>query len=121
MQALIGPGAEFPDPRFPLVKAGGAATNSVRLDQAVNILLIFIEGLDRRFLGRTYGDIPGTPFLDRLREESLYFEPMASHRSTLPLRHGFTISWRSIKRRMSCWIRTASGPGRNTATGCRLF
>jgi phosphoglycerol transferase MdoB-like AlkP superfamily enzyme len=79
MQALIGPGSQFPDPRFPLVKASAVATNSVRLEQPANILLIFIEGLDRRFVGRTYGEIPGTPFLDRLREESLYFENFFSN------------------------------------------
>jgi phosphoglycerol transferase MdoB-like AlkP superfamily enzyme len=79
MRALIGPHAQFPDSRFPLVKAGGASGNSVRLTQPANVLLVFIEGLDRRFLDRTYGEIPGTPFLDRLREESLYFENFFSN------------------------------------------
>ena len=39
----------------------------------------FIEGLDRRFLGQTYGETPGTPFLDRLRDESLSFENFFSN------------------------------------------
>lgn len=79
MRALIGPGAQFPDPRFPLDKQGVASPTAVRLDQPANILLIFIEGLDRRFLGRTYDGTPGTPFLDRLKEESLYFENVFSN------------------------------------------
>ena len=79
MQALIGPGLQFPDPRFPLVRTGETAANSARLAHPANILLIFIEGPDRRFLGRTYGEVPGTPFLDRLRGESLYFENFFSN------------------------------------------
>ncbi|MFO0730467.1 MAG: LTA synthase family protein [Nitrospiraceae bacterium] len=51
-----------------------------------NIVLLFVEGLDRRYLGRRYtpsgssrpgdqtaSDIRLTPFLDRLKDESLYF------------------------------------------------
>ncbi|MGE0275296.1 MAG: LTA synthase family protein [Nitrospiraceae bacterium] len=78
-QALIGPGAQFPDARFPLVKHEPVAPQVIRLDRPANVLLIFIEGLDRRFLGRTYGDTPGTPFLDRLKSESLYFENFFSN------------------------------------------
>ncbi|MGD9725915.1 MAG: LTA synthase family protein, partial [Nitrospiraceae bacterium] len=78
-QALIGPGAQFPDARCPLVKHEPVAPQVIRLDRPANVLLIFIEGLDRRFLGRTYGDTPGTPFLDRLKSESLYFENFFSN------------------------------------------
>ncbi|HEX2055364.1 MAG TPA: LTA synthase family protein [Nitrospiraceae bacterium] len=79
MQRLIGPNSDFPDPRFPLIKTAAAPPNAVHLEHPANIVLIFIEGLDRRFLGRTYGGIPGTPFLDRFREESLYFENFFSN------------------------------------------
>ena len=78
-RALIGPGAQFPDARFPLVKHAPVDSQAIRLDRPANILLIFIEGLDRRFLGRTYNGTPGTPFLDRLKTESLYFENFFSN------------------------------------------
>jgi len=38
------------------------------------VLMIFVEGLDRRFLNRTVRNIRVTPFLDRVRGESVYFE-----------------------------------------------
>src|SRR5262249_52357276 len=75
----------------------------VRFEKPVNVILLFVEGLDRRYLGRAV-DIAGrdvdlvpgtpistnsnervppapssiesirlTPFLDRLKDESLYF------------------------------------------------
>jgi phosphoglycerol transferase MdoB-like AlkP superfamily enzyme len=38
------------------------------------VFLIFIEGLDRRYLGRTMQGHRVTPFLDRFKDESVYFE-----------------------------------------------
>ncbi|HEY3097970.1 MAG TPA: LTA synthase family protein [Methylomirabilota bacterium] len=76
-QATIAPGAEFPSSRYPLVHATTGAAG-VRLDQVgggrPNILMIFVEGLDRRFLDQTVRGVRVTPFLDRLRGESVYFE-----------------------------------------------
>ena len=76
----IAPGATFPSSRYPLVHST-TGVPGVRLDRAhvrdggrPSILLIFVEGLDRRYLDRTIGGIRVTPFLDRLRGESVYFE-----------------------------------------------
>jgi phosphoglycerol transferase MdoB-like AlkP superfamily enzyme len=44
------------------------------LKKPANVLLIFIEGLDRRYLGRTIREVRVTPFLDRLKTESVFFE-----------------------------------------------
>ncbi|MGC3973637.1 MAG: sulfatase-like hydrolase/transferase [Nitrospira sp.] len=44
-----------------------------------NILLVFLEGLDRRYLGQTYGQVKGTPFLDRLKQDSVYFQNFFSN------------------------------------------
>jgi hypothetical protein len=72
-QSMIGPGAVFPYPRYPLVRRIGAGT-TLRFGRQANVLLIFVEGLDRRYLGRTVQGRRVTPFLDRLRGESVYFE-----------------------------------------------
>jgi hypothetical protein len=72
-QTVIGPGAAFPYPRYPLVHQTGAGT-SLRFGRQTNVLLIFVEGLDRRYLGRTAQGHRVTPFLDRFKEESVYFE-----------------------------------------------
>jgi hypothetical protein len=99
----IAPGEQFPYVQFPFVRQV-EARSSIQFDRQPNILLIFVEGLDRRFLGRVIGpesslpdDLPRpsggeprdtartmdrelkqtihlTPFLDRLRDESLYFK-----------------------------------------------
>jgi hypothetical protein len=76
----IAPGAQFPSSRFPLVHTTTGAPG-VRLDRPhargggrPNVLMIFVEGLDRRFLDQTVRGIRVTPFLDRLRGESVYFE-----------------------------------------------
>ena len=71
-RAAIAPGATFPSSRYPLVHAT-TGPPGVRLGRP-NVLMIFVEGLDRRFLGRTALGVPVTPFLDRLRGESVYFE-----------------------------------------------
>lgn len=72
-QEALGGGASFPDPRYPFVRAT-AASQGIRFEHPANVLVIFVEGLDRRFLNRTVRDIRVTPFLDRLKGESLYFE-----------------------------------------------
>jgi phosphoglycerol transferase MdoB-like AlkP superfamily enzyme len=72
-QDIVGPGAVFPFPDYPFVHETGAASG-VRLTHPANVLLIFVEGLDRRFLMKTVAGVRVTPFLDRLRDDSLYFE-----------------------------------------------
>jgi hypothetical protein len=102
-QEVLGHGGTFPDLQYPLVKEI-AVGPGIRFDRPANVLLLFIEGLDRRFLGRTFvmggdpapempsptpfrggnpADLPMpaagqgirvTPFLDRLTEESVFFE-----------------------------------------------
>src|SRR6266851_4813613 len=75
----VAPGATFPSPRYPLVHTpvGEAGGRLARPDQRggrrPSILVIFVEGLDRRFLGRTVRGIRVTPFLDRFR--ALAFRP----------------------------------------------
>src|SRR3989441_2859573 len=94
-QEALGQGASFPFPQYPLVKETNGRVE-VRFDEPVNVVLIFVEGLDRRYLDRTI-DVsadstqllaPGTPssqpirltpFLDRLKDESLYFENFFSN------------------------------------------
>src|SRR2546425_1791467 len=94
-QEALGRGASFPFPQYPLVKETNGRVE-VRFDEPVNVVLIFVEGLDRRYLDRTI-DVsadstqllaPGTPssqpirltpFLDRLKDESLYFENFFSN------------------------------------------
>jgi hypothetical protein len=77
-QATIGQGAAFPYPRYPLVRRSEAGT-SLRFGRPTNVLLIFVEGLDRRYLGRTVQGHRVTPFLDRLKDESVYFENFFSN------------------------------------------
>lgn len=84
----VAPGATFPSPRYPLVHTtvGEAGVRLARPDQRdgrrPTILMIFVEGLDRRFLGRTVRGIRVTPFLDRLRGETVYFEHFFSNGSS---------------------------------------
>jgi len=77
-QDRLGRGGSFPYPSYPLVQEAAAATG-VRLAQPANVLLIFIEGLDRRYLGRTIEGIRVTPFLDRLRADSVFIEHFFSN------------------------------------------
>jgi hypothetical protein len=72
-QESIGRGASFPYARYPLVHRTEAGT-TLRFGRQTNILIVFVEGLDRRYLNRTVQGIRVTPFLDRLKEESVYFE-----------------------------------------------
>ena len=81
----VAPGAMFPSLRYPLVHTavGDSGVRLARPDQRdgrrPSILVIIVEGLDRRFLGRTVRGIRVTPFLDRLRGESVYFEHFFSN------------------------------------------
>jgi len=78
-QEVLGKGERFLDPRYPFVREV-RPTSGVRFEQPANVLLIFVEGLDRRYLGRTIAAkntgeaIQLTPFLDRLKGDSVYFE-----------------------------------------------
>jgi hypothetical protein len=71
---MIAPGQAFPHARYPLVRAIARSEQGVRLARPANVVVIFVEGLDRRYLGRTVRGIRVTPFLDRLKHESVYFE-----------------------------------------------
>ncbi|HET8578572.1 MAG TPA: sulfatase-like hydrolase/transferase, partial [Methylomirabilota bacterium] len=71
-QETLVPGASFPSPRYPLVHVETATAS--RLERRPNVLLLFVEALDRRFLGRSYDGTRVTPFLDRLLTDSVYFE-----------------------------------------------
>ncbi len=98
----LAPGATFPNQRYPLVRET-RIDRGIALKRPANVLLIFVEGLDRRYLGRTLDPrrsadferwfiyhapevhpqddrasatverIRLTPFLDRLKEDSVYF------------------------------------------------
>ncbi len=78
-QQLLGGNETFVDARYPLVRTITPSPDSLRLPTKPNILLVFLEGLDRRYLGQTYGDVKGTPFLDRLKDDSVYFEHFFSN------------------------------------------
>jgi hypothetical protein len=79
VQRLLGTGEEFADPRYPLVRGLSTGPHGVRLPKPANVVILFLEGLDRRYLGQTYGDVRGTPFLDRLKEDSVYFQNFFSN------------------------------------------
>ncbi len=78
-QRLLGPAEAFVDPRYPLVRTITPSPDSLRLPTPPNIVLVFLEGLDRRYLGQTYGEVKGTPFLDRLKDDSVYFQHFFSN------------------------------------------
>src|SRR5207245_5931215 len=77
-QETLGRGASFPSPQYPLVKATNERVG-VRFKEPVNVVLIFVEGLDRRFLGRTIDGSDSSSqtlrlksFIDNLIGEYLY-------------------------------------------------
>jgi glucan phosphoethanolaminetransferase (alkaline phosphatase superfamily) len=74
----VAPGADFPSAKYPLAHRSAGGT-SLRFGRPVNVLLIFIEGLDRRYLGRTMQGVRVTPFLDQFRGESVYFQHFFSN------------------------------------------
>jgi hypothetical protein len=76
-QALLSPGATFPDPRYPFVRLPDAAAHP--LERRPNVLLLFVEGLDRRYLRRAEAGVRVTPFLDRLMDDSVTFDQFFSN------------------------------------------
>ncbi|MBS0184488.1 MAG: LTA synthase family protein [Nitrospira sp.] len=73
--------AVFPSQRYPLV--GQAPSHDVRhFREPPNVVVIFVEALDRRYVGRTvHADRPirVTPFLDNLKQDSVYFDNFYSN------------------------------------------
>src|SRR5436309_5720563 len=68
---ILLPGARFVSPRYPLVHLEDPRSSP--LARRPNVLLVFIEALDRRFLGRTIAGRRVTPFLDSLFADSVTF------------------------------------------------
>jgi phosphoglycerol transferase MdoB-like AlkP superfamily enzyme len=69
---LLVPGGRFVSPRYPLVHV--EEPSPPVLARPPSVLLLFLEALDRRFLGRTVAGRRVTPFLDALVEDGVYFE-----------------------------------------------
>jgi phosphoglycerol transferase MdoB-like AlkP superfamily enzyme len=76
-QTMLAAGATFPESRYPLVHA--APTGGHALARRPNVLLLFVEALDRRHVGRTVNGVRVTPFLDRLFADSVTFEGFHSN------------------------------------------
>jgi len=76
-QAMLAPGSTFPDARYPLVHTGEAGGHA--LARRPNVLLLFVEALDRRHLRQTAAGVRVTPFLDRLFDDSVTFEGFHSN------------------------------------------
>jgi Sulfatase len=74
---LLAPGAQFLSPRFPLVHLEDPRPS--RLPRRPNVLVIFLEALDRRFLGRTIAGVRVTPFLETLFADSVTFAQFHSN------------------------------------------
>jgi len=72
-QAVVDPEALFPYPDYPLLRRQ-TERSGPRLARPANVLVIFVEALDRRYLNKTVGGIQVTPFLDRFKNDSVYFE-----------------------------------------------
>ena len=72
-QAVVDPEAVFPYPDYPLLRPQ-TERSGPRLARPANVLVIFVEALDRRYLNKTVGGIKVTPFLDRFKNDSVYFE-----------------------------------------------
>jgi hypothetical protein len=93
-QLALGQGDVFPYSEYPLVRRK-VGSEPPYFGRKVNVLILFVEGLDRRFIDRIQpvGDIPDseetspsasaliriTPFLDRLKNDSLYFSHFFSN------------------------------------------
>jgi len=69
---ILAPGARFVSPRYPLVHVEEPRPSP--LARRPNVLLLFIEALDRRFVGRTVAGHRVTPFLDAIFADSVVFE-----------------------------------------------
>lgn len=92
--ATLGNEKDYPYADYPLVRAQ-LGPELPYFDRPVNVLLIFVEGLDRRFLERVLSpgspvepqglsdsvatSISVTPFLDRFKLDSLYFSHFFSN------------------------------------------
>jgi hypothetical protein len=72
LHAAMGTGASFPFSDYPLIRLSARGSDD-QPARSVNVLLLFIEGLDRRYLQQTIRGTRVTPFPDRFRAESLYF------------------------------------------------
>jgi phosphoglycerol transferase MdoB-like AlkP superfamily enzyme len=78
MQRILDPQADFPYQQFPIVRP--MRPSEVRsVGTAPNMLMILVEGLDRRFLNREIRGVPVTPFLDAFQRNSFYFENFYSN------------------------------------------
>ena len=78
MQRLLDPRANFAYEHFPLVRA--MQPSEIRSVGSVpNMLMILVEGLDRRFLNQEIRGVQVTPFLDALQRNSFYFENFYSN------------------------------------------
>jgi phosphoglycerol transferase MdoB-like AlkP superfamily enzyme len=77
-RGVVGRGAVFPYSEYPFVHRRVAA-KGVQFRRSANVLMILVEGLDRRFLNKTVAGIRVTPFLDHMREDSVYFEHFFSN------------------------------------------
>lgn len=88
---FLAPSARWPSLQFPLIKEQSTIP-SFMLPSRVNILVLLVEGLDRRFLGKILSlsnpvqegmNLPSrislTPFLDSLRQDSVFFEHFFSN------------------------------------------
>ncbi|HNP30935.1 MAG TPA: LTA synthase family protein [Nitrospirales bacterium] len=88
---ILAPSARWPSLQYPLIKEQSTIPSFI-LPSRVNILVLLVEGLDRRFLGKILSlSIPAlegtnlpsrislTPFLDSLRQDSVYFEHFFSN------------------------------------------
>ncbi|MDA0737508.1 MAG: sulfatase-like hydrolase/transferase [Nitrospirae bacterium] len=108
-QSALGHPEQFLNPQYPLLRHTAPQENSIKFKKPVNVLLLFVEGLDRRYLGQainvnnpsdlrqTFFNNPPptpenkanantssehirlTPFLDRLGTESIYFDRFFSN------------------------------------------
>jgi phosphoglycerol transferase MdoB-like AlkP superfamily enzyme len=86
-QEALAPAEAFPYSEYPLVHFHHPEMPAMRLSHPANVLVIIIEALDRRYLGTKVmpagegfpAGIRLTSFLDRLRQESLYFEHFFSN------------------------------------------
>ena len=76
-EQMLLPGGAFVDPRYPLVHADEPAGQP--LARKPNVILLFVEALDRRHLRRTVAGVRVTPFLDRLFDDSVVFEGFHSN------------------------------------------
>ncbi|HEX5544118.1 MAG TPA: sulfatase-like hydrolase/transferase, partial [Nitrospira sp.] len=80
-QSSRGQRVVFPYQRYPFV-GQGASHDELRFRDPPNVLVIFVEGLDRRYMGQTVDadrPIRVTPFLDDLKQQSLYFNNFFSN------------------------------------------